>query len=204
MKDSQRTKQQDYPFGGEVSFDNLSGRCRQGDPSHLVKTIDDLDDMTLTGRYMSMKLMRLFVNIPLQSAYDGSIRSFIILEALFHNMWDYRLMSLSTGSVKMIDSEGFQHDRNGCPYYEFSKVVMPQGKIVEAQFPGPQLELEDHAKTKGWVWFDSLSKGVLPHRFLFQFSVFDPGTTSGWVRDSETLEFIIDDCRMNPIRQLLG
>ncbi len=85
----------------------------------------------------------------------------------------------------------------------FYRFVLPEGeKTIEARFPWPELTLEDHAKTKGWIWFDQLSEGIPPHRFLFQFDVFDPGNTSGWVRDSDALEFIIENYQIRPIKRV--
>jgi hypothetical protein len=92
----------------------------------------------------------------------------------------------------MIDSEGFQHSGDICEYYEFCNVVMPgTGQVVEAHFPWPELVLEAHAKARGWVWFEALPEGVIPHRFIFKFDVFEPGQTAGWVKDCETLEFVL-------------
>ncbi len=119
MEESRRRKKLDYQYGTEILLANLRGRSRHDEAASPAKSIHNLNDQTLTGKYMSMKLLRLFVNIPLQSTYDKRIRSFTVLEALFHNMWGYRLKTLSTGSSKMIDSEGFQHDGDGCHYHEF-------------------------------------------------------------------------------------
>jgi hypothetical protein len=204
MDNKQDTEQRDYEFGKEILIKNSNGRFMFDGEVESLRTIDNLEETTLTGIYMAVQLQRLFVNIKLQNEpYDERIRTFTIAEVLFHNIWDYRLDTISSGSHKMIDSEGFQHTGD-THYYESSKVFLPGGKTFEASFLLPESELEGHSKTKGWLWFDSLSENVLPHRFMFQFSVYDPGTTSGWVKESETLEFIITDYDIKPIEEFIA
>lgn len=205
MNNNQGTGRNDDQLGAEILIKLLSGRCMLAGDQDSLKTIDKLEDMTLTGRYMSLQLQRLFVNINLKNSDAENIRSFTILEVLFHNIWDFRLdIYPSARSIKMIDSDGIQHDGGGCHYFDFSRVVLPEGRTIEAEFPWPETELEDHAKTKGWLWFDSLPKDVFPYRFVFQLSVFDPGCTSGGVNDEETLEFIIVDYDMKPIEEFVA
>ena len=197
MDNKQDAGQQDCQFGMEILVSHVNGRCMLADNQDFLKIIHNLEDMTLTGKYMSLKLQRLFLNVKLQSEHNRSIRTFTILEVMFHNIWDYRLKTLSNGSIKMIDSDGFQHEEDSP--IEFSRVVLPENRIAEIGLSWPELTLEDHAKTKGWLWFDRLPEGVFPYRFVFQFSVFDPGNTSGWVKDEETLEFIIEGYNTRPI-----
>lgn len=198
-----RDKYSHSDYGTEILFDSISGRCKPKDPSHHIKVIDNLEDMTLKGKYMAVTLLRLLVNVRIESEYDGRVRRFTLLQVSFHNLWDYRLTTTASGSVKMIDSEGFQHDGDGCDYHEFCLVSLPGNEgPVEVSFPWPELTLEDHARTNGWIWFAELADGVLPKRFVFRFDVFEPGSTSGWVKDSETLEFVVTSYRENAIKQI--
>jgi hypothetical protein len=166
---------------------------------HHKKIITSLDDLSLRGKYMSIKLNSLLYNVVLRSAYEESEKSFILIEVVYHNLWDYRLNSSATGSTKMIDSDDFQHDGDGCHYDEYTNLRINENNYKKVSFPWPELILEAGAKTKGWTWFDGLPKGVLPHRFIFKFQVFEPGDTSGWVQDQETYEFVLGD---NDLQQL--
>ena len=53
-------------------------------------------------------------------------------------------------------------------------------------------EIEGLARCAGWIAFSKLKKPAVPHRLLFQLNIFEPGRTSGYVQDSETLELIFD------------
>jgi hypothetical protein len=160
---------------------------------HHKKVIDDLTDLTVEGQYMSLKLNNLLLNATLQSKYNKHVRSFLLLEVIYENLWDYRL-STNFPPPLVIDSEGFQHDGDGCYYHEYTRLLRKEkGRYKEVSFPWPQLELEANAKTKGWIWFDGLPKGVLPYRFIFKVQVCEGGATSGWVQDEETIEFVFAD-----------
>jgi len=180
----------DSHYGSEILIKKISGRSKQGESSRYTQIVDDLQSLTLSGKYMSLTLRKLYVNVPIQSSSKFNVRSFTLLKVVFHNIWDYRLSTFT--DIKMIDSEGFQHDGKGCHFYEFTQVILPNKKKIDVNFPWPELVLEDHCKTEGWVWFDELANGVVPHRFIFIFNVFEPGEISGWVKDYETLEFIIN------------
>ncbi|MEW6040983.1 MAG: serine/threonine-protein kinase [Elusimicrobiota bacterium] len=185
-------------FGAEVIFDSLSGVFKSGESHRILNSIDKLDNMTLSGKYMSVKLLRCFLNIKLKRSYDGKIRSFTILEVLFHNMWDRRL-DIPVCSVNMIDSKNFQHKSDVDGPHSFTQVKLSNGKTIETEFPYPEFILEDHAKTKGFLWFDSLPEDTFPHRFLFEFTVYDQIQT-GWPIDCDLLEFIIENYQIKPIK----
>jgi hypothetical protein len=187
--------------GTEVVIRKIRGTTGSDDESHRSRVVNETNVPTIVGRYMSLTLARLFLNLPLVSEESGETRRFTILGAIWENMWDYRLNTL--GSVKMIDSEGFQHNGDLCEYHEYCSVVVPDtGQVIKANFPWPELELEAHAKTKGWVWFEELPEGVVPSRFIFLFNIFDPGQTSGWVKDSESFEFILAEHDEIPAREV--
>jgi hypothetical protein len=182
------------PSSSEIIINKISGHSSRGDSSHHTEVFDESVKPTINGRYMSITLTRLLVNLPFKSRYKGNICCFTLLNAIWHNTWDYRLNTIFSVPVKMIDSEGFQHSsHSGVDYLEFCKVVLPDTKqIVEASFSPPDQVLEARAKTKGWVWFDALPRNVIPHRFIFQVRVYEkPGETDGWVKDFETFEFVL-------------
>lgn len=193
------------PTGTEVVISKISGRSSRGDPSHHTGVFDESIEPTIAGRYMSITLTRLLVNIPLQSKRKENIRCFTLLNTLWHNTWDYRLNTIFFVPVKMIDSEGFQHSSDeDINHYEFCRVVLPDTKqTIEAPFSPPDRILEAHAKTKGWVWFEALPAGVIPRRFIFQVRVYEkPGETDGKVKDFETFEFILANFEQVAIKQL--
>jgi len=166
-------------------------RKKEKDKSHFIKTIDDHKNLTAKGKYMEVMLKNIYVDIPLKSNRTNTIRSFTIVEVLFHNIWDYRI-SINPSLFKLIDTEGFQHNGNGCSYYEYDHAVMSPDKYTPVSFAWPELTLEDHTKTIGHIWFKALTRG-LPHRLIFVFQIFEPGDISGWQQDRETIEFIIPD-----------
>ncbi|MFZ3137523.1 MAG: hypothetical protein WA126_09060 [Thermodesulfovibrionales bacterium] len=134
------------------------GKTSQMGGHHQIR-VENLSDLILNGKYMSVRLNNLLLNTPLQSAYTESIKSFNLLEVIYHNLWTYRLNTYTSSSHLMIDSEGFQHEGDGCNYHEYTRLVKKEGrkyKYKEVSFPWPQLQLESGAKTKGWIWFDVL------------------------------------------------
>jgi hypothetical protein len=189
----------DFPDSGEVFIHAITGSWRRDDPSHQTKVVAETSNLTIAGRYMAVTVLRLFVNIRLQHELSLEVRPFTILGASFHNLWAHRL-PICCADIKMIDSDGFQHPGDLCEYISFTAVEFPgRAKPVPASFPWPERELEAGAKTRGWLWFNSLPPGVVPHRFVFRFKVFDAGQISGWVRDSETLEFVLARCQRSQI-----
>jgi hypothetical protein len=69
----------------EIVIDTITGRSSCGDEAHRTKLVDDSNQPTIIGRYMSLTLTRLLVNLPLQSDDNGKTRRFTILGALWHN-----------------------------------------------------------------------------------------------------------------------
>ena len=93
----------------------------------------------------------------------------------------------------MIDSEGFQHSGRASEH-GFDQVYRPSSnELFSVRFAYAEPVLEPYAKTKGWIWFDELPDDVTPRRLVFIFNIYDPGQTSGWIRDTETLEFVIEN-----------
>lgn len=179
-------------LGTEILKKATGGSSSLEDNSHHAKVISESGSINITGKYMSVTLTRLFVDMTLQSKNTEEIRTFTILGAIWHNLWGHRIKTLLTGSIKMIDSEGFQHSGDLCEFYKYRRIVLPNSQgIIDIDFAWPELTLEAHAKSKGYVWFDNLPNGVMPHRFIFKFEIFEPGQISGGVKDGETFEFVL-------------
>jgi hypothetical protein len=165
--------------------------------SHHKKIITDsgTDDLTLTGTYIELTLEKLLFNHAVVDRYTPSAESrYMIARFLYHNRWDYRI-SIHEGATapKLIDTGGMQHERADVnAYLLIDAITAINPERSQRHFPKPPSELEGHTKARGWTWFESLplSSSVWPHRLLMRFSVFDPGQIGGWVRDTETFEFI--------------
>jgi len=178
----------------EIIINTVTGWTGSEDAGHHTRVVERASAPTLTGKYMSLTLLRLFLNVPMVSDFTGELRKFTLLEALWENVWDYRVNTIWDGCEKMIDSSGFQHPREWANEHEYSKVQVPgRARPIVRRFQRPEEELEAHARTKGWLWYGALPDGVVPHRFNFQVKVFEPGKTSGWVQDRESYEFVLCD-----------
>lgn len=199
-----RNKSFDASGGAEILIKQLSGGVHEGKNEDEVNELADtqlLSGTTLTGKYIAITLSRLFLNLPMKSEYDGKVRSFTILQATFQNLWKYPLSTWD--SIKMVDSEEFQHDGGLCEYHEFCNLVLPGGKKTKSvNLEWPETELKGRAKSRGYIWFEKLPKNVMPHRILFSVNVFEPGQTSGWVKDSESLEFVIEDYEIVEVQDI--
>ncbi len=149
-----------------------------------------LKDATIPNKYVAVTLHRVLVNISFKSDYTGKISRFTLFQMSFHNIWKYRMRSI--GSIKLIDSEGYQHADESVNQYEFDHVVLASKRLVKAQFDSPESELEDNAKTKGWIWFKELPHNVSPHRIVIKRYLFSPGHTSGSINEEEIQELKID------------
>jgi hypothetical protein len=143
------------------------------DRLHHVSVVESAACLKITGKYMAVLLEKLYVGIPLRSTSTGKIREFVIIGCVFENLWDYPLHTLCSDYGKMIDSDGFQHDRSEASEYEYTEIRLPgERKYTKMSFSGPEFELRGRAKTRGFVWFDSLPKGVHPQRLIFEIPYF--------------------------------
>jgi hypothetical protein len=172
--------------------------------SHVKKTVTGPNDLSISGKYLGLILLRLHENCTLQHEDSKEQRDFILLEVGFVNLSDY-VLPIGHGKFRMIDSQEFQHEQ--CNYDRktgFNLAVSPsKGRPVPAHFAAPMHELEGHAKTKGWIWFDGLTESVHLARLIYRQDVYGPGQTSGWVQHTDTLEFIIPDCALVPSKLAL-
>jgi hypothetical protein len=162
------------------------------DNRHFLKTAASISDASCIGRYMAVKIEHVFNNILLSGANfeKGRIeQQFTLARVLFSNIWQHRI-DVSTNKVKMVDTQGMQHGTCffDC-YADDIRVRISPKREIAYKFERLQIEqLEGQSKTRLWVWFPALPKGIYPHRLIFQFWIFAPGNTSGRVQDSETLE----------------
>jgi len=186
------------PDGEEILLNKISGSTNYTSDTLEGQIFDAVDQRTIRGKHMAVTLGRLFVNLPLYYQIQNEVRCFTMLEVIWHNLWDYRM---SQGDAKMIDAEGFQHSGK-THEYGFDQVYKPsRNELFSVKFAQAEFVLEPYARTRGWVWFDELPNGVLPRRLIFIFNIYDPGQTSGWIRDTETLEFVIENFEQTVIEQ---
>ncbi len=196
----------DSSYGCELELLRLSGTIQvPGDPPE-VQEFDNLAEMKLEGRYLSISLLKLFVNAQLRDDWSGNQRRFCLLQVLIQNKWDYLIASLGSGqdSIRMVDSEGFQHSEND-EWVSFTfpySMLLPDKRETQYEFRHPQWKLESGAKTKGWIWLDSLDAGVLPHKFSFDVRTYEPGATTGFVRDTDLMRFTIENYRIRPTQNI--
>ncbi|MBX9720899.1 MAG: hypothetical protein K2X81_05865 [Candidatus Obscuribacterales bacterium] len=177
---------EDHPFGLEMLMESASGRVKRDNGEATLITFESPTDLTLRGDHMSITIQRVYLGLALCNNAN-EVSRFTAVQLLFHNVSDYPLRTIDDS--KMIDSEGFQHTSND-PHYSYSRTL--QGlHDVEKMFVKEDWTLMDHAKTKGWLWFDGLRNNVVPQRFVFSVAIHDPGQTSGWVRDKEVFEYFI-------------
>lgn len=170
--------------GVELYPDAVSGGLEEdGSP-----ILSPLSECRIRGRYMEVKLNRFLYGMK---TTDGEM--WFLVQATWHNRWDYRLRTYS--EVTLVDSEGFQHSE--------SLVWLDQDKFlsrdVQATLPtrlkAPESTLESGAKTRGWIGFKELEPGVMPKSLSLEVRVFEPGATSGWVKDREVIHFRFDSLR---------
>jgi len=193
-------------YDNELRFSNVDGYWSTDTHKHLKKIVRGPEDLTVAGTYMGVKLERMLLNLRLKGSHRSiDDKDFCLLEAVFQNRWDYR-MSIFLADFSMIDSDGFQHQEINIKlpkYLDYKHAVIPRtGELVRTEFRSPDHELEAKAKTRGWLWFDALPQGIIPHRFIFRFKIPEPGEISGWVKSTETLELVINDFEVGPVKHL--
>lgn len=168
--------------------------AQKKDSGHYKKHIKSLDDLTISGKYTSIKLNNLLLNVKIQKDdIVKKLRPITLLEVTYHNLWKYRLSTYP--KIKMIDTEGFQYEHDAFASLYYSNCITNNAGEEVGIFL-PETTLEAHAKTNGWLFFKALRKNVLPHRLIFILDVFKPGDLSGWVQNRETLEFIFSSRRV--------
>lgn len=192
----EKTKVDYLQYNAELVIESVSGKRKLDDEQPVLETFDNINDLTLRGQYMALTLRRILLNVEFKSKYGDDKQRFTVMEFLFHNVWDYPLNAFS--SAKMIDTEGFQHGGES-KGWEFNNAIIG-GKLVPVSLDQPESPLEDHSKTRGWLWFDELPKGVMPQRVVIGVNIFEPGHTSGWVKNTEVLEFFIKSCSTKPAK----
>ncbi|MFZ8455669.1 hypothetical protein ACO1M1_14060, partial [Staphylococcus aureus] len=64
----------------QIQFDSMTGRTKLGDDPPVLGDLDNLLDLTLKGKHMSIKLCRLFLNLQLKSSYNDTLKRFTVAE----------------------------------------------------------------------------------------------------------------------------
>jgi hypothetical protein len=149
---------------------------------------EQLPDGTLTGDHMRIKLEQVLVGVELAN-WKGEVTRLDLVRVLYENLTDYLMPTQQSGTSVMVDSEGFQHPESIRLLSLGYEVVDGVIRELRDPFKWPQLKLEGGAKTRGWVAFEAPDAEVLPQRFSFEIRLFEPGSTSGWIRGTETFVF---------------
>jgi hypothetical protein len=168
---------------------------RQSLHHRKIITDSETEDLTISGLYMELTLEKLLFNwCVVDTLSDSTEKHYMLARFLYHNLWGHRIsIHANATDAKLIDTEGMQHgcaDVNAFSMIDAATAIHP--KQSPRYFPKPPSEVEGHAKARGWTWFEALplSRSVWPRRLLLRFSIFDPGQIGGWVRDTETFEFV--------------
>ena len=147
-------------------------------------------ELRVAGDYMEVRIGRIILDAIVRvDEFSDDEEKLLLFETIFSNLWNYRIPTYSNEPL-LIDSDGFQHSA-----YDLSfSATVTRAKQLKRGTDLPRIanEIEGKAKSLGWVAFPRLMKGVVPHRLIFHFFVFEPGCTSGSVQHSETLELVFD------------
>jgi len=163
------------------------------DPRHFVKKAANIKEAVCVGRYMGVSIEKVLINAPIVGGDEVESKEgdFTLVKVLYTNNWKHRI-STRANAVKMIDTDGIQHSCRTrlYPYQMNSRVKLPENRYVPFNFVSPEETLEGEAKTRGWLWFPTLSSGIYPKRFLFQLYICEPGEVCTPRVDEETLEIV--------------
>jgi len=168
----------------------------ENDNRHYLKVAASILDASCTGQYMGITVENVFLNVRVSGQTYGkhAEKSFTLARVLFSNLWYHRIPIDQYGMIKLIDSQGMQHrhEPDIYSYMHSSQVLIAENRSAPYVFEEVAQVLEGRSKTRGWLWFPALPQGMYPHRLVFRFHIFAPGSTCGRVQDSETLEIIFD------------
>ena len=158
--------------------------------SHHKTLAHSSDGLRVGGDYMEVRIGRIVLDAVIRvDEFSEEEEKLLLFEAVFSNLWDYRIPTYSNEPL-LIDSDGFQHSAYDL---SFSATAAKSRQLKSGtELPRIANEIEGKARSLGWVAFPRLKKGVVPHRLIFHFYVFEPGCTSGSVQHSETLELVFD------------
>jgi hypothetical protein len=165
------------------------------DSRHFLKSATSIADASCSGSYMGVTIEKVLINVPVSAHTldETKEKDFTLIRVLFTNIWAYRI-DLEKRGPKLIDTEGIQHseEMDSYIYRQGTQVRLSGKQYVPYDFEYPAGTLEGKAKTRGWLWFPALPKGIYPYRLIFLFRIFAPGDTSGSIEHEETLEIIFD------------
>lgn len=158
--------------------------------SHHKALAKSPNELRVRGDYMEVCIGRIVMDATVRvDEFSDEEEKLLLFEAIFSNIWDYRIPSYGNEPL-LIDSDGFQHTAYDL---SFSATISKSKRLKHGtELPRIANDIEGKAKSLGWVAFPRLKKGVVPHRLVFHFYIYDPGCTSGSVRHSETLEIVFD------------
>lgn len=159
--------------------------------SHYKVIAKSPKELLIRGDYLEIAVGNIILDAAgLKDSYSGNVEHYVLFEVVYSNLWDNVISTTSWNAPLLIDSNGFQHAE--CPLY--SDAVIHKARHLEegTELPSVSDEIQGKARSAGWIAFPKMKKSVVPHRLIFQFRIFEPGQTSGYVQHSETLELIFD------------
>ena len=159
--------------------------------SHYKVVAKSPKELLVRGDYLEIAVGNIILDAEvLADCYSGTVEHYALFEVVYSNLWDYVISTTSWNAPSLIDSNGFQH--SACSL--LSEAMIHKAKNFEpgTELPSVADEIQGKARSVGWIAFPRLKKSVVPHRLIFQFRIFEPGQTSGYVQHSETLELIFD------------
>lgn len=176
----------------ELPIRSLAGMIVGGTDETNVVCFEDLPNNVIDGKYMAIRLRGVFSHVPLENQDSDAKVLFSIVEVELLNKWMF-VLPAGESPVTMIDSDGYQLADVLCSWeYVPYSFVSKQGHSIPYDFDEPPLKLEGGARTRGCFRFREESPDATPKRLNFDIRVFEPGQTSGWVKDSEQLTFFIN------------
>lgn len=158
--------------------------------SHYKGIARSPDELLVRGKYFEIAVGKIVLEAEvLTDSYSETVERYVLFEVVYSNLWDH-IISTNSRDPLLIDSNGFQH--SACSLSFDAVIHKAKGLKRGTELPSIADEIQGRARSAGWIAFPRLKKSVVPHRLIFQFQIFEPGQTSGYVQDSETLELIFD------------
>jgi len=166
------------------------GGLKYMSPNHYKVVAKAPDELLVRGKYFEIAVGKIILDAEvLTDSYSETVEHYALFEVVYSNLWDH-IISANSRDPLLIDSKGFQNSASSL----LSDAVIHKAKGLKkgTELPSVADEIQGQARSAGWIAFPRLKKSVVPHRLIFQHQIFEPGQTSGYVQDSETLELIFD------------
>ena len=156
--------------------------------NHYKAVARSPDELLVRGKYFEVAIEKIVLDAEVVNGFPEAVGHFVLFEVVYSNFWEYVISTNSLGAL-LIDSNGFQHSE--CSLYN-PVIHKAKGLKKGTELQSIAYEVQGQARSAGFLVFPELKKSAVPHRLIFQFQIFEPGQTSGYVQDSEKLELIFD------------